>query len=289
MKKGLSSKDWELISSYLDDELTPHEKTRVEERLKSRPEYREALEGLQRTKAILHRAPVRRVPRNFTLTAAMVPPVKAPRWTFTMQWSSAVAALVAVFVFAYQLVPGLSTGAMRTASEEAASEPSLNAIEMAAPAAAAEAEGSPNIIYWGGPPAPITAYGKGGGGGCGAPGEMCGGAADSGPIGGGSDAIPTQFLQTPVPNPLPDLQTGPMITPAPTQPVTGTGPVLGVRPTEEQGKVVRDTATDQARGLDTGRSGLAQKPWILGAAGGLLALAIGAFITAILARRNALR
>jgi len=289
MRKVLSSKDWELISSYLDDELTPREKVRVEERLNTRSEYREALEGLQRTKAILHKAPVHKVPRNFTLTAAMVPPLKAPRWTFTMQWSSAVAALVAVFMFAYQLVPGLSTGAMRTASEEAANEPSLNAMEMAAPAAAAEADGSPNIIYWGGPPAPITAYGKGGGGGCGAPGDMCGGAADSGPIGGGSDTIPTQFLQTPVPNPLPDLQTGPLITPAPTQPVTGTGPVLGVRPTDEQGKVFEDTATDQARGIDAESRSFAQKPWILGAAGGLLALAIGAFITAILARRNALR
>ena len=76
MKRQLSTKDWELLSSYLDGELNPREKARVEVLLSAQPDYKEALDGLRRTKSILHRAPVRKVPHNFTLTAADVQPVK---------------------------------------------------------------------------------------------------------------------------------------------------------------------------------------------------------------------
>ncbi|HWR67024.1 MAG TPA: hypothetical protein VN364_12985, partial [Bellilinea sp.] len=173
MKRQLSTKDWELLSSYLDDMLNPREKSRVETLLSTQPEYKEALEGLRRTKSILHRAPVRKVPHNFTLTAADAQPVKAFRWLPTMQWSSAAAALIAVFLFAYQLVPGFS-GVLTTASQKSAdSELSATglapteAADLAVPMAAAQsAAGPPEVIYWGGPPLPAgPAMGMGGGGG----------------------------------------------------------------------------------------------------------------------------
>jgi len=186
MKRQLSTKDWELLSSYLDDMLNPREKTRVEMLLSTQPEYKEALDGLRRTKSILHRAPIRKVPRNFTLTAADVQSVKTFRWLPTMQWSSAAAALVAVFLFAYQLVPGLS-GALTTASQKAAQPnatglaPTESAADLAAPMAAAEsALAAPEVIYWGGPPVPSGAatglggLGGGGGGGSGQPGDAAG-------------------------------------------------------------------------------------------------------------------
>lgn len=306
MKRQLSTKDWELLSSYLDDMLNPREKSRVEMLLSTQPEYKEALEGLRRTKSILHRAAVRKVPHNFTLTAADVQPVKAFRWLPTMQWSSAAAALIAVFLFAYQLVPGFS-GALSTASQKSA-DSGLNATgqvptesaDLAAPMAAAEiAAAPPEVIYWGGPPLPVgPAMGMGGGGGggdpCGYPGAICGGgAASSPPI--GVDLAPTQmpFPQPPIPNSLPNLQTQPTeaVRIAAKEPITGTGPILGVRPDEQRGQKLAESTTTDAQAIE--REGLpvpqpARQPGqvMLIIAAGLLFVAIALMVAAILVKRK---
>lgn len=289
-QKTLSSKEWELISAYLDDELSAQEKARLEERLKTRPEYQEALEGLRRTKYILQKAPVHKVPRNFTLTAADVQPVRTPRWVPLMQWSSAAVALVAVFLFATQLMPGFP-GFQKTSGDLLASAPEESAMEMAAPEAAAVAQATPEIIYWGGPP---PAYGSAGGLGggvgggdggiCSQPGAMCGGGADA-PV-----ATQMPFPQPPIPNPLPDLQTpsSAKVAGVPSEPLAGTGPVLGVRPKEQQGNVLPETqmfipeVSSAAREADSSQA----LPWIWYAAGGLLVVAAGLFIAGVVARRK---
>lgn len=297
MKRQLSTKDWELLSSYLDDMLNPREKARVELLLSTQPEYKDALDGLRRTKSILHRAPVRKVPHNFTLTASDVQPVKLPRWLPTMQWSSAAVALVAVFLFAYQLVPGLSrTGTLAT---EKAADTQAPSAELAAPMAAAEsAAATPEVIYWGGPPLPGgTAMGMGGGGGgdaCSLPGAMCGGGAASGPP-LGVDLAPTEmpFPQPPIPNMLPDLQTQPTEAAriAAKEPVTGTGPILGVRPDEQRGEKlaespVADAMTVEREGLPVQSTAKQTGQILLYAAAGLLLVAIALMITAILLKRK---
>lgn len=292
MKNKLSSKEWELISAYLDNELEPREKTRVEEYLNNRLEFKEALEGLRRTKTILQKAPVHKVPRNFTLTAADVQPVKIARWIPTMQWSSAAVALVAVFLFAYQLVPGLQLKASRDLASNA---PEETAMEMAAPMAASASP--PEVIYWGGPPwfaDQVSGRGGGGAADCSQVGGMCGGGDGSLAVGGGGEGpLPPEmpFPQPPIPNPLPDLQTATdskaaAIAP---EPVSGTGPVLGVRPVEEQGEKLPETMDALTAASEEDLGGERQtSPWILGAAGGLLAFAIGLFVAAMIARRKLL-
>ena len=294
MKRQLSTKDWELLSSYLDDELNPREKARVEALLSAQPEYKEALNGLRRTKMILHRAPVRKVPHNFTLTVADVQPIKAPRWLPTMQWSSAVVALVAVFLFAYQLVPGFS-GALNTASQKAA-DTQAPSEELSAPMAAAQSAGAatPEVIYWGGPPQPaVIANGLGGGGGggdCSTPGAMCGGgAAISPPLGVGLAPTEMPFPQPPIPNSLPDLQAQPTESARSVaeRPVTGTGPILGVRPDEQRGQKLAESTTADAAAVE--RESLpATRPGqiLLYAGAGLLIVAIGLMVTAILIKRK---
>lgn len=306
IKGQLSSKDWELLSSYMDGELNPRDKARVEARLSAQPEFREALDGLRRTKAILRKAPIRKVPRNFTLRAADVQPVKTPRWIPAMQWSSAAVALVAVFLFASQLVPGFR-GLATTASEKAvdsemgAPELAQSAQSLAAVPAADQA--TPEVIYWGGPPAQANGLGGMGGGGsgdgsvdCSSPGVMCGGADPKLVVGGGAESgvtTPMPFPQPPISNMLPDLQTQPT-EPARSaiaaEPVTGTGPILGVRPDADQGAVLPETITpaeslavsDEAELRSAGQ-------FLLMVAGGLLALALGLMITAILFKRKLLR
>jgi hypothetical protein len=276
----LSSRDWELLSSYLDDELDPRQKARVEARLNSQPEFKEALEGLRRTKFILRKAQVRKVPHNFIVTAADVAPVKSFRWIPTLQWSSAAVALAAVFLFASQLVPGFS-GFSGSAAQKAA-ESNTTALEAALPTAAAEASGTPEVIYWGGPP--MQAYGMGGGG---------GDTADKTGIGGGPlEPVATAFPQPPLPNTYPDLQIQPTNPPrlsaaAPAEPVTGTGPILGIRPQEQQGEALADNLA--AITPETSREAVPDQrttPWVGYAAGGLLVVAAGLMTAAILLKRK---
>jgi len=286
----LSSKEWELISAYIDGELNAQEKARMEERIKTHPEYQQAIDGLRRTKAILQKTPVRKVPRNFTLTLADVQTAHLPRWIPTMQWASAAVALVAVFLFAYQMVPGFTgqkTNAPTTLEQAAPTESTMVA---EAPQTIAADQTAPEIIYWGGAPMVSGAVGMGGGG-CSDPGAMCGGGAGPG-IGGGAEAPVTQmpFPQPPIPNSLPDLQVGTTakIVAAPSEPITGSGPVLGVRPEGEQGKILGET---QVYIPEVGGAARETQPartptLLMAAAGVLFAAALALFIGGVIARRK---
>jgi hypothetical protein len=130
-------------------------------------------------------------------------------------------------------------------------------------AAEAPADEAPMIIFWGAPAPIMGAYGKGGGGAEG-PGAGGGGAAPgfSG-IGGGAaseEAVPeaapfveelpsaqaTPYAEMPAPEvfeaqpSVTELQAQPEIVP---EPLTGSGPILGVRTSEEK------TASDEVAEL----------------------------------------
>lgn len=305
IKGQLSSKDWELLSSYMDGELNLRDKARVEARLSTQPEFREALDGLRRTKAILRKAPIRKVPRNFTLKAADVQPVKPPRWIPTMQWSSAAVALVAVFLFASQLVPGFR-GLATTASEKAV-DTEMGAPELAQPAQSLAAvpaadQATPEVIYWGGPPAQAYGLGGMGGGGgdgsveCSLPGAVCGGGAPELAVGGGAvSGEPTQmpFPQPPIPNMLPDLQaqpTQPARSALAAEPVTGAGPILGVRPDADQGAVLPEAiAPAESLAVSVETEPRSTGRLLLTAASILLALSVGLMIAALILKRKLLR
>lgn len=71
MTTRITPPQWEALSSYLDNQLTPQERARLETHLKQDAELRQALEDLRRTRALLRSQPRLRAPRNFTLTPAM--------------------------------------------------------------------------------------------------------------------------------------------------------------------------------------------------------------------------
>lgn len=68
----LSSRDWELISAYLDGQLANKNLTRFQSRLKTDPEFSAAFEEMKRTKSVLRSAPKLRAPRNYMLKPDMV-------------------------------------------------------------------------------------------------------------------------------------------------------------------------------------------------------------------------
>lgn len=100
MTKQLSTHDWEILSAYLDGELTSQEQTRLEHSLQQRIDLQQALDELRRTRIILRSAARVRAPRNFSLTPAMVGELKPSRklsFSFNaLRLSSALASILLV-------------------------------------------------------------------------------------------------------------------------------------------------------------------------------------------------
>ncbi|MDP1713566.1 MAG: hypothetical protein Q8L41_02375 [Anaerolineales bacterium] len=95
----------ELLSSYLDGQLNATESTRLESRLTSDPELASVLNDLRTVRGILSKLPVRKAPRNFTLTRQMVglkPPL--PRAYPIFRFSTAFATILLMISFAANLL-----------------------------------------------------------------------------------------------------------------------------------------------------------------------------------------
>ncbi len=108
----MNFKDVELLSVYLDGQLSPSDFARLETRLKSDPGLASALDALRESRALLRRLPRRRAPRNFTLTPALVgkkPPL--PRSYPAFRFATALAALLFVFSFITNEVTQLAASA----------------------------------------------------------------------------------------------------------------------------------------------------------------------------------
>ena len=68
----MNRRDIELLSSYLDGQLKPSETARLESRLSTEPDLRAVLDDLRSARGLLRQLPLRKAPRNFTLTPKMV-------------------------------------------------------------------------------------------------------------------------------------------------------------------------------------------------------------------------
>lgn len=67
-KPLISSHDNELLSAYIDGQLTAHQRAALEARLQTQPTLKTELEALQKTRHLLRSLPPLRAPRNFTLS-----------------------------------------------------------------------------------------------------------------------------------------------------------------------------------------------------------------------------
>ena len=71
MIENITRREWEVLSAYLDGELNPRERIRLEQKLQERTYLQAALIELQKTRRLLRAQPTIRSPRNFTLTPEM--------------------------------------------------------------------------------------------------------------------------------------------------------------------------------------------------------------------------
>jgi hypothetical protein len=121
MSPNLSTRDFEALSAYLDDQLPERERTRLEARLRTETRLQQALNDLDQTRRVLRAAPRMRAPRNFTLTPEMVP-APAPRFLPLVRFAFALASLMFVLSlagnFAFAPLGGATTAALPAESVE---------------------------------------------------------------------------------------------------------------------------------------------------------------------------
>src|SRR5215208_2866773 len=114
----MNRRDIELLSSYLDGQLKRSDSARLEARLSSEPALRAVLDDLRAARGLLRQLPMRKAPRNFTLTPKMVgknPPL--PRAYPAFRFVSALATVLLFFTLGLNLLtpqlasqPGLGMG-----------------------------------------------------------------------------------------------------------------------------------------------------------------------------------
>jgi hypothetical protein len=68
MKNQITSRDYELISAYLDNQLGSKDRIKLEERLKLEPELRKEMHEISKTRVLIRSLPRLRAPRNFYIT-----------------------------------------------------------------------------------------------------------------------------------------------------------------------------------------------------------------------------
>jgi anti-sigma factor RsiW len=106
MRDGLTKRDWEIISAYLDGQLSARKQARFESRLQQDQQLRDAYEELRATRQLLRNAPKLRAPRSFMLSPEMASqPHRLPRLAPVFGWAAAVAS----FFFVLFLVGDLFT------------------------------------------------------------------------------------------------------------------------------------------------------------------------------------
>jgi hypothetical protein len=94
----MKQRDIEILSSYLDGQMSSADAARLEARLRTDPEMRSVLQDLRGARSLLRQLPMRKAPRNFTLTPKMVgknPPL--PRSYPVFKFSATLATILLFF------------------------------------------------------------------------------------------------------------------------------------------------------------------------------------------------
>lgn len=158
----LTTREWEQISAYLDNQMSPRERAKFEQELASQLSLRQSLDEIKRTRNLLQSAPRRRAPRNFTLTPAMVKPKIEQRLFPFFSWASAAAALVLIMTFFLRFLPIASPAALN-AVRDTSSQSAPETLREPESGPAEKSQPAPGIT-WGTPPPSLARPQMGGGG-----------------------------------------------------------------------------------------------------------------------------
>jgi hypothetical protein len=145
---SLSDQDVELLSTYLDDQLTAAERVNLERRLAAEPRLRAELDDLRMVRKALNSLDPVPLPRSFTLDPAQV---ARPRPFFPLTWfmqlGSGLAGLALVLLASVQIlaagVGGGPAAAPMAAAQPTAAPAAEATVAPAAPAAMSASESAP--------------------------------------------------------------------------------------------------------------------------------------------------
>jgi hypothetical protein len=136
--KDIPPKDLERISLYLDGELPADAVRAFEKRLASDPDLRQAVAEMREVVGAVRGLKEVRVPRNFTLTEAMVGRSRRPAYPY-LRFATALATALFILVSGLRLAPsGLRSMAASAPAPEAAMQSQDFALESGAQAPAEE-------------------------------------------------------------------------------------------------------------------------------------------------------
>lgn len=245
MNARINSKDWLLLSAYVDGQLTPGERAKLDKLLNDRQELQEELRSLKRMRALLRRVPTKPVPHNFTLTTMMARQAQRRSfWLPALSFSSLTAMLLLVASFVFRLTPGMTPAMAPVPMPAAEAGLAYESVD--------EVKQPPAIILWGGPEALYSFNGMGGGN----DGLPMGGAAQTA-LDAVTEAAPPELEMI---EPPAEMKAFPPEVPAeaipeeqprvemaapeaaatavpPEEPLSGSEPILGIRPAHETGRM----------------------------------------------------
>lgn len=139
-----SDRDLEQLSAYLDGQLPPAARSRLERRLARDPQLQKTFDELRAVKTRLSQLPAVEPPRSFTLTPAMVGASarRSPSLLPALYWATAVAAVLFAVVIAGDLLGALAAPGPQALAPAPAAGLALEAAPTSAPAEslAAQAE-----------------------------------------------------------------------------------------------------------------------------------------------------
>ena len=149
--------DVDTLSAYLDHQIAPAERARVEGHLADCIACRDELDGLRRTVTLLQALPRVPVPRAFTLSEAQVGirrPEPRPAW---VGWARGLAAVTAIALVAVVAVSLLNQPSWQPAATIARNVPATEAPQPAAQPAAPAESAPAEVLAKAPPPAEPTA------------------------------------------------------------------------------------------------------------------------------------
>lgn len=113
----IDNRDLDLLSAYMDDALSPTERTALDARLNAEPDLRRAYDDLMAARRLLRALPKLRAPRDYTLTPAQVrrPAIVAFASSPLVTMVSAAAAVI--LIVAGVLLSVASSGRLETPSQ----------------------------------------------------------------------------------------------------------------------------------------------------------------------------
>ena len=125
-KEKLSQKDYELINSYLDQELDRKDVLKFAERMAEDPEISAEVADLMKVKSMVKELPTVAPPRNYILTRAMAEEARPKPWWERLfpvfRTAAAFCALALAFTFLFPVFRNQQNSQQSAVTEEAYSE-----------------------------------------------------------------------------------------------------------------------------------------------------------------------